>query len=1219
MAEFEKVKKAAAELDGTSDKTKVDKVNELHYALEKGKEEALTDIKGDIEKAYPNNTDRQNEEKKVVETTLGRLETQYKNRSTENIEDFTQETDEYFDDLRQLVGQDAAPAQRTIDAAKPETFWNNANGWYEEAPTVDQSTDKKKAFEEEVVEGLATPWKEQIHTFQGTNNRIKTEDGGVEKFQNWLKENKAALRKIILRQIGEGEYIVDFSNISKNIDASLKENSKEADFIAKNIGLADLLEEIDQKVSVSGKDGISTGTLNSGFKRSNGLIGGYLTKEGKYLTIWHGAVINTKTAQTLDEIIDEEEPENAPENAPENTTGTLLIVNMSNNGSVIAETRMKYNPVEIPDTLSDADKAKRTERMQQTVETRRRTLESTSAPEALKGEYTVKCKYWAPQQGAASELMPVEREVTFKSTQSSGSLDYKDPSQEYSYTSTQSEYSNVEIAVPLNSERMFLLKAKRQPSPSSPRTLVLYETDSLAQLNKRLEEEVENQDYSTTSSQNMVDGEVDTIEFEASCSKETIDRYIRLIKDKYPKVKKIVIRGDSYSKTIELMAEGSTEALKFQNSDITEEGLAALKTKEETTSLESNNNGFIKKRALAKLRKSLPKLNNVKITAAKNLERDALLEVASIPSLADLSLSYSAFNAEEIAYLGRSTSLRTLSLDNTTVTDRALELMIVNGENTNLINLTRLSLSRTQITDKGLAYVGRLENLEELDLSGNKKITYKGIGYLTGGPQGKGLKKLKKLNLSGTGVDTAALMHLPSFESLESLDLSNTNIDAKAIEAIADNLAALSSLKTLNLQGTRFSQEEFEKFLIELKNTQIDKITGPNGKEYTQADIVSLSTTSPKAQEETQEIKDKKLFDKKIAYIKGLVETIAPELTTSNEKMEPVATPRKYYADITKSGIKTRYRIIGFPDSNIFKIVSPENRYVDIDSYTEATWKDKAEAAIKNINQKIADAEQAAKEAGEKKAAEEVAKKAAEEEKKAQEAMDARMAHITSTLNKTLKEINVSLSIDKESMQIREGTKPENKERKFVIFNILHNNTNIGSIDHWLDDSKDGKNYKENSGESTIYETLADAESHTEQEGEGRKEKVKNLVLKYAKEHVDEATKQIEEQLENARKLLLKEYPMSDPIEVSLKLEEKSIDISEENGNPYVKYAIHLTSQRFNGVSTVAKNNEKIGYIDNWIGVEPGFWIYDKENSYITPEEGASTEETLKKLIKEAV
>lgn len=88
-------------------------------------------------------------------------------------------------------------------------------------------------------------------------------------------------------------------------------------------------------------------------------------------------------------------------------------------------------------------------------------------------------------------------------------------------------------------------------------------------------------------------------------------------------------------------------------------------------------------------------------------------------------------------------SLVGLNLGGQDVTDARLALL------TDLTGLTRLHLENTKVTDKGLAQIKGLTNLEYLNLYGNAGVTDAGLANL------EGMKKLKNLYLWQTKVTKA--------------------------------------------------------------------------------------------------------------------------------------------------------------------------------------------------------------------------------------------------------------------------------------------------------------------------------------------------------------------------------------------------------------------------------------------------------------------------------
>lgn len=105
---------------------------------------------------------------------------------------------------------------------------------------------------------------------------------------------------------------------------------------------------------------------------------------------------------------------------------------------------------------------------------------------------------------------------------------------------------------------------------------------------------------------------------------------------------------------------------------------------------------------------------------------------------------------------------------------------------------TWLDLSKTQVTDKGMADLARSRGLRALRLANNPKVTDVGLMKLTG------LANLRSLDLSGTGVSLAGDPNLSAWRGLTRLDLSRTPVDDGGVKA----LAKLTSLEELDLSGT---------------------------------------------------------------------------------------------------------------------------------------------------------------------------------------------------------------------------------------------------------------------------------------------------------------------------------------------------------------------------------------------------------------------------------
>lgn len=96
-------------------------------------------------------------------------------------------------------------------------------------------------------------------------------------------------------------------------------------------------------------------------------------------------------------------------------------------------------------------------------------------------------------------------------------------------------------------------------------------------------------------------------------------------------------------------------------------------------------------------------------------------------------------------------------------------------------NFRVLNLSRSEVTDEGLAHVGEMKNLERIDLS-NTDVTDSGMAYLSG------LPRLKYLNLHGTQVSDAGLVHVERISSLRKVFLWQTAVSDEGIARLQQNL-----------------------------------------------------------------------------------------------------------------------------------------------------------------------------------------------------------------------------------------------------------------------------------------------------------------------------------------------------------------------------------------------------------------------------------------------
>ncbi len=139
--------------------------------------------------------------------------------------------------------------------------------------------------------------------------------------------------------------------------------------------------------------------------------------------------------------------------------------------------------------------------------------------------------------------------------------------------------------------------------------------------------------------------------------------------------------------------------------------------------------------------------------------------------------------------------LDAIILTRTKVTDAGLASL------TRWKNLQTLVLNRVRLTDNGLAKLATLTKLRELHLS-NCRISDAGIAHL------RSLGNLRELYLAGTQVTDAGLASLASMTELEKLDLSRTAIT----EAGLRHLEKLPKLRIVHLDETAIPPEVRARF-----------------------------------------------------------------------------------------------------------------------------------------------------------------------------------------------------------------------------------------------------------------------------------------------------------------------------------------------------------------------------------------------------------------------
>jgi hypothetical protein len=103
--------------------------------------------------------------------------------------------------------------------------------------------------------------------------------------------------------------------------------------------------------------------------------------------------------------------------------------------------------------------------------------------------------------------------------------------------------------------------------------------------------------------------------------------------------------------------------------------------------------------------------------------------------------------------------------------------------------LRHLVVMNAGVTDAELASLSSLTMLEHLTLSGNPKITDKGMLTV------KGFDRLRVLHLGNTSITDAGLMELKVLDGLRTLTVNGTKVTQDAAEKFADQMPNLRAVR----------------------------------------------------------------------------------------------------------------------------------------------------------------------------------------------------------------------------------------------------------------------------------------------------------------------------------------------------------------------------------------------------------------------------------------
>lgn len=201
---------------------------------------------------------------------------------------------------------------------------------------------------------------------------------------------------------------------------------------------------------------------------------------------------------------------------------------------------------------------------------------------------------------------------------------------------------------------------------------------------------------------------------------------------------------------------------------------------------------------LAVLPSCVPQLRLLSIKQTKVQDVTALAQMSSLQTL---NLDGTGVTEGSLEHLATHPTLSSLSLGGISVQDGNQALQIISG-----LKLTQLTLpGRHCVTDSGLSFLSRLSLLSELDLTDYTQVTDQGVGQLST------MTRLKKLSLSNTQVTDAGLPSMRGLWELQELCLDRTAVTSKGV---ADLIIVLPHLQVLGLASTQVGDSVVKRGLI---------------------------------------------------------------------------------------------------------------------------------------------------------------------------------------------------------------------------------------------------------------------------------------------------------------------------------------------------------------------------------------------------------------------
>lgn len=239
--------------------------------------------------------------------------------------------------------------------------------------------------------------------------------------------------------------------------------------------------------------------------------------------------------------------------------------------------------------------------------------------------------------------------------------------------------------------------------------------------------------------------------------------------------------------------------LSLDQTKVTDAGMVLyLKSAPSCLSQLSLNQTAVTEATLGALPSCVPHLRLLSIKHTKVRDVSALAEMSSLQTL---NLDGTDVTESSLEHLSTHPALSALSLAGIPVADGNHTLQLISG-----LKLTQLTLpGRHCVTDSGLSFLSRLSVLIELDLTDYTQVTDQGVSQLST------MIRLKKLSLSNTQVTDAGLPSLRGLLALQELCLDRTAVTSRGV---AQLITFLPHLQVLGLASTQVGDTVVRRGLI---------------------------------------------------------------------------------------------------------------------------------------------------------------------------------------------------------------------------------------------------------------------------------------------------------------------------------------------------------------------------------------------------------------------